>query len=397
MQKETLQPDREHLEAMEDWALDSSLVHLNHGSFGGVPNAVIDQQNKYRLCQQSAPVTWFASLSERLSNSRIAMAKRLNLKPDSCVIVPNASSAASVVYQSLIPAPSAKVITTTHGYGAVVMGARRFARRHQLEYVTVEIPFAPEKSEVIEALNPFLEPNNILIIDQITSATCTNFPVADICQLAKAAGTITIVDGAHAPGVVLDPAHQGEADFWFGNLHKFVCSPAGSAVLYAAEAYRNELWPLTDSWGGEESFPRRFDFVGTSDVTSYLCGALAWDYIEQRWGWEQVISYSKNLIDYGTEVIAQALAKTFQYDPRVEMPQEVTCMRLLKLPAPLDGPREQVDEYRLRMGRNTPFESGFTSFNGKGYLRLSAHAYNTKSDYERFADKGVRELRSWID
>ncbi|MGW5697015.1 aminotransferase class V-fold PLP-dependent enzyme, partial [Streptomyces asiaticus] len=40
-------------------------------------------------------------------------------------------------------------------------------------------------------------------------------------------------------------------------------------------------------------------------------------------------------------------------------------------------------------------EAAFTSFGGIGYLRVSAHVYNTAADYEHFAETCVPVLAEW--
>ena len=41
------------------------------------------------------------------------------------------------------------------------------------------------------------------------------------------------------------------------------------------------------------------------------------------------------------------------------------------------------------------FRTSFTTFDGVGYLRLTAHAYNTADDYLDFIDRGLPLLCSW--
>ncbi|MDO5747971.1 MAG: aminotransferase class V-fold PLP-dependent enzyme [Actinomycetaceae bacterium] len=393
---ENLSPHRSHTAAMKPWALNPTLFHLNHGSFGAIPQAVKTHQDDLRTTQQHAPVSWFATLPEKVDNARTHVAHILGVPPKNCILTANASSAASTIFNSLRVHPGAKVIVTNHGYGAVSMGARRFAQRFNAELTTISIPFGPTKQKIIELISPHLQTGNVLIVDHITSATSTIFPVKEICDLARQKGTISIVDGAHAPGVIDHPCHEVDCDFWFGNFHKFACAPAGCAALVVHPRFHQQMWPITDSWGADLEFPYKFNYNGTSDLTSYLSAPFAWNYIDNTWGWENVRHYYTQVLDEGTELITAALERSWDYQAKVVLPEPVSCMRLIALPPPLYGPREVVDTYRIRMRENTPFETGFTSFDGKAYLRLSAHIYNTIEDYQQFADKGVSELLSWI-
>ena len=58
-----------------------------------------------------------------------------------------------------------------------------------------------------------------------------------------------LVDGAHAVGArVLDVPSLG-AHFYTSNLHKWLCTPKGSALLWVARPEQPRVLPLTTSHG----------------------------------------------------------------------------------------------------------------------------------------------------
>jgi isopenicillin-N epimerase len=73
--------------------------------------------------------------------------------------------------------------------------------------------------------------------------------VADIYASARDTGIITVIDGAHAPGQILIYLERLGADFYAGNLHKWLCAPKGSAFLYVRPEKQNLIEPLIINWG----------------------------------------------------------------------------------------------------------------------------------------------------
>jgi isopenicillin-N epimerase len=376
------------------WTLDPRVKHVNHGSFGAVPEAVQAEQERLRRLMEWNPVRWFASLPERIASARQEMAATLGVDPASMVFVLNASAGASVVYQSLMDRGPVDVLVTNHGYGAVTMGAQRLARRTGGTATTAQIPLAATADEVIEILTAAIERNTptLLVVDQVTSATARAFPVDAICRSAREHGVLTLVDGAHSPGVLADPVCR-EADYWVGNFHKFACSPRGAAAL-VARGDSQQLFPLIDSWGSPLPFPDRFDHNGTLDITAWLTAPFAWQHIEDTIGWANVRHQSGELLDRAVQVVSDALEGLADVvTPDVGQP--VGPMRLLGLPGALGSTHAGADGLRVPFGDATGIAAAFTNFESRGYLRLSAHAYNSIHDYEYLASVGIPLLHRW--
>ena len=161
------------------------------------------------------------------------------------------------------------------GYGAITMGAQRLARRFGASVRAVELPLLASDDEVVQRFADALTPSTrLIVVDQITSPTARMLPTRRIAELAAERGIRTLVDGAHAPGLVADAAAVAGGDWWFGNLHKWPCAPRGSALLVTTAPDRDDLWPLIDSWAANEPYPERFDTQGTIDATTYLLSLI---------------------------------------------------------------------------------------------------------------------------
>jgi isopenicillin-N epimerase len=382
--------------AMAAWTLDTTYRHLNHGSFGAVPRVAQEEQERLRREMDRNPMLWFPALPARVAAARAAIAGFLRVEVDDLALVPNASAGASAVFASLAARPGGEIVVTDHGYGAVTMGAHRLARRWGGSVRTARVPLDADEDSAYEAVVSSLgAATGLIVLDHVTSATARRLPVARVAAEARRRGIPLLIDAAHVPGLIDAPLTGLAGDFWVGNLHKFACAPRGTSALVARGPQRAELYPLIDSWGAEDPFPARFDSQGTVDVTGYLAAPAALDFVERTWGWPAVREYARDLADYAERVVGDAFTAVTGEPAAVDVGQPVDAMRLVRLPAGLATSHAEAAELRDRVAAEMAVTAAFTSFDGIGYVRLSAHVYNTAADFEDFAERCAPVLARW--
>ena len=378
--------------ALSDWSMTPAKTHLNHGSYGAVPVAAQQHQHELKAQMDSNPCTWFMGQAATLAATRVGIANFLRIPADDMALVINASAGVSAVYNSLPFTQGTEIVTTNHTYGAVLEGAKRAARKHGGRVRIADVPLDADAALVVALVMAQVNGRTgLIVIDQITSATARSFPVVEIAAAAARLGVPVLVDGAHAPGTLANPVPDFEG-FWVGNLHKFACAPRGTAALVARGPFRHHVTPLIDSWGFPYAFPESFDHVGTQDVTSWMSAATSFETIESRYGWDTFRSYAASLGDYGQRIVQDAFTALTGEDASADVGMPVDPLRLVRLPRGLATTHEDSHTVRALISDRFDFETAITTFDGAGYLRLSAHLYNTPADYESFAERVVPEL-----
>jgi isopenicillin-N epimerase len=366
--------------------LDPAITYLNHGAFGAVPVPVLRAQRHLRDEMESNPHRFFtSSLNERLGHARRHLSTFLGADPAGTAFVPNTTTGISLVLKSLGLRTGDEVLTTDHGYGAVAMAVQRICVRAGATHRVVPIGLAATDAETVMEIAHAIRPGRtrLIIVDQITSPTARMLPVAAIAAAARRAGVAILVDGAHAPGVATTPIDEIGADFWVGNLHKWLFAPRATALLSAAPHRRAHLEPLVVSWSIDEGFPSHIEMTGTTDYTPWLAAPAGLHFMRTL-GVDRVRAHNADLAAYGQRVIGAALGLLSPGDlPSPGAPG--TAMRILPLPDGLVVDNAAALRLRARIADELRVEIPVTMWRGRAFLRVSAQVYNHPDDYDRLA------------
>ncbi|MET8687188.1 aminotransferase class V-fold PLP-dependent enzyme [Streptomyces sp. NPDC004732] len=366
----------------ELFRLSAEVAHLNHGSFGAVPVPVARVHRCLAEEAAADPDAFFLGVPDRLAEARGRIADRLGTDPEGAALVTNATEAAGLALDALRLAPDDEVLVTDHGYGTVVAAAARRAR-----VVTVPLdPTLPDEEAVRKAVLAGLTPRTrVALLDQISSPTAR--PIATPALLADLAerGVTTVVDGAHAPGMLADPL-AGAPDFWFGNLHKWGYAPPGSALLTVAAAHRSRVPAPVPSWEDDRGFPRAVEYRATADYTGLLAAPEGLDLIASL-GPDRVRAHNSALAAYGAELLSGLPGLSpLPADERL-------AMRALRLPSGLARTPAEAAALREEIAARLGFRVLIWPWPGGGGIRVCGQIYNTPDEYERL----VTALRPLFD
>ncbi|TMK81297.1 MAG: aminotransferase class V-fold PLP-dependent enzyme [Actinobacteria bacterium] len=367
------------------WPLDPERVHLNHGSFGAVPTAVLDHQEDLRRRVERNPVSelWLTFTGGR-EEARHAAAAFLGADPDGFAFVPNATTGVNAVLSSLALGAHDEVLITDHAYGAVRYAVERACAKAGATVVVQPVPLPPSAEELSDAvLAGVTAHTRLAVVDQIASPTGLRFPVERLVVELRSRGVLSLVDGAHAPGMIDVDLTAVDPDFWTGNFHKWCCAPLGSAGLWVRGEHRPWVAPPVTSWFVGEPYPASFRWIGTDDYSAYEAVPAALAFMADL-GWDRVRTHNRALAAYGRDVVARALGTEPPIPPGVD--GLVEAMTLVALPPGVAETEDAAVALRLRIADELGIEALPLAWNGSGYLRLSAQAYNAPANYERLAE-----------
>jgi len=255
----------------------------------------------------------------------------------------------------------------------------------------------------------------VLLFSAPVFRTGTMLPIRMLAELAQRHGIISVIDGAHVPGMFAYKYRELGVDFLAGSGAKWQCGPARTGVLYV----RNKVLPafnpnpLPEFWltvGSTQSYPDGgLPPRASTDIASYDVAALlqdvgnpslaqfagfakacaTWDTI----GRQEIEDYSIGLATRLKHAIVERWGMSSLYSP-VEDPRLLSAMTAFNpFATPVDVMDKvkadafvarMLDEHRITIRNTIVPVIGEPSPNYA--MRVSTHLFHTKHDVDRFVD-----------
>ncbi len=238
-------------------------IFFNTGTFGASPRAVVDAT----IAHLTAFETVFHQQGVDGAKLFRSLGALVGSPPENLALTRNTTESMNVVARGIDLGPADTIVSTTHEHVGGICCWQLVAKRYGAKLVTFTPPLDPASpQELVDAWVAASPPGTkVWSISHILFSTGMIQPLALLTAEARKRGIITVVDGAHPPGMLqLDITALGP-DFYASSPHKWILAPKGSGFLYISPAWIDRLWPLAASGGWDDLTIKgmRFDHVGT--------------------------------------------------------------------------------------------------------------------------------------
>ncbi|HLM84813.1 MAG TPA: SufS family cysteine desulfurase [Solirubrobacteraceae bacterium] len=295
------------------------LIYLDSAATAQKPAVVIDAMS-YHLRNHNANVhrgvyALAREADAAYSEARARVAAFVGAEPRTTIFTKNATEAINLVAyawgRANVSAGDAVLITQMEHHANIVPWQVLCRERGaQLRYLEVD-----ERGQLsLEQLDAELARGDVRLVAfaHVSNVLGTINPVAEMAARARAAGAVSLIDGAQAvPHMRVDVAEIG-ADFYAWTGHKAI-GPTGIGVLHGREELLDGMEPFLT--GGDmiasvdfqsatwNELPHKFE-AGTPPIAEAVGLGAAVSYLEGL-GMERVRTHERELTAYMLERLAQ--------------------------------------------------------------------------------------------
>jgi selenocysteine lyase/cysteine desulfurase len=250
------------------FALNANILNMDANTKASPLRGVMDDDEP--IC------TTFADMRE-------AIAPSFGCDADEIVVTDSTTDSISKILGGLDLCKGDEILTTNHEFygGLAPMALARDRRGVVIKQIRVPVGNSQRAEDYVERVaSAITDRTKVLLFSAPTALTGTMLPVRMLTHLAQQHDLISVVDGAHIPGMLNVNFHELGADFIAGSGNKWQCAPPGTGVLYIRNKVLPQynprplpaFWPIISVWyplaGGLP--PRTTGSKSTYDIAEYV-------------------------------------------------------------------------------------------------------------------------------
>jgi selenocysteine lyase/cysteine desulfurase len=249
------------------------IINLNNGGVSPSPRIVTEALVRYIWQQEDATAyTMWQILEPQSETIRTGLAELFGCDREEIAITRNASESLETLLLGLDLKSGDEVLTTTQDYGRMLTTIRQREQREGIKLSLIKIPIPPnDVREITAAFERAITPRTRLIqMAHMVNITGQITPVKAVCEMARARGIETIIDGAHSFAQFEFKQKDLNCDYFGTSLHKWLYAPKGTGMLYVKREKIAKIWPLFAADEKQKSDIRKFEEVGTHSAAPRL-------------------------------------------------------------------------------------------------------------------------------
>ena len=248
------------------FAASPTLVNLNNGGVSPAPRAAMDALDYYnRMCSEAPSYYMWRILDQDREPLRQNLAALAGCNPEELAINRNATEALNTVIFGLPLKAGDEVVLSKYDYPNMLNAWRQREKRDgiRLVFVDIKLPSEDEKALAEAYTSKFTEKTRLVHVTHVVNWSGQILPARRIADAAHQRGIEVLVDGAHSFALLDYKIPELGADYFGTSLHKWLCAPFGSGLLWVKKEKIAGVWPLLSNDKPEGDNIRKFETLGT--------------------------------------------------------------------------------------------------------------------------------------
>ena len=252
------------------YTVSPSVLNLNNGGVCPSPKVVQEAVERYNRLSNEAPSHYMWHILDRQGKEplRQKLADLAGCSNEEIAINRNSSEALETVIFGLQLKKGDEVVLSKQDYPNMIHAWKQ--REHRdgivLKWISLD-PIMEDEAAITERYTAAFSPKTKVVhITHLINWSGQILPVKSIAQKARDQGIEVLVDGAHTFAHIDFNIPDLDCDYYGTSLHKWLCAPFGSGMLYVKKEKIRALYPLLAAPKADSDDIRKFEHLGTRSI-----------------------------------------------------------------------------------------------------------------------------------
>lgn len=249
------------------YACSPNMINLNNGGVSPTPRATMDALDYYnRMCSEAPSYfMWRILDTQNREPLRYNLAHLAGVSPDEIAINRNSTEALNTIIFGLNLKAGDEIVLSKYDYPNMMSAWKQRELRDgiKLVWVDLDLPNADEAAMVNAFTSKFTAKTKLVHVTHIINWSGQILPVAKIADLAHERGIEVLCDSAHSFALLNFKIPDLHCDYWGTSLHKWLCAPYGTGLMWIKKEKIPGIWPLLANDNPNSDNIRKFESLGT--------------------------------------------------------------------------------------------------------------------------------------
>ncbi len=264
-----------------EYTVSPTLLNLNNGGVCPQPKVVQDAHIRfYQYCNEAPSYYMWRILDQGREELRSKLADLGGCSPEEVAINRNATEGLNTVIFGLNLKAGDEVVLTKQDYPNMLNAWKQREKRDGIKLVFLDLNLPSEDADALteQYVKAFTPRTKVVHVTHMINWIGQVMPVRKIADEAHKRGIEVIADGAHSFALFDFKISDLGADYYATSLHKWLCAPFGSGMLYIRQNKIRNVWALLSNNEPDGPDIRKFESLGTRSFASEMAIATAVDF-----------------------------------------------------------------------------------------------------------------------
>jgi selenocysteine lyase/cysteine desulfurase len=248
------------------YTVSPAILNLNNGGVSPQPIVVQDALERYTKYSNEAPSHYMWHILDKGREPiRRKLADLAGTEAGELAINRNTTEALGTVTFGLPLSKGDEIVMTRQDYPNMIHAWKQRELREgiKISWISFTLPVENDDTILKAFINATTPRTRIWHITHMINWTGQILPVKKLCDEARRRGLISIVDASHTFAHLDYKVRDFNPDYLGTSLHKWLCAPFGTGLLYVQQKNIEGLWPLFPNDKPQSADIRKFETLGT--------------------------------------------------------------------------------------------------------------------------------------